>query len=483
MRTARLLMTLSIVLLVVLQVYWLRNAWFDEHRRLQRELGVLLRESVLREEMKAFIQTRAPAREGNRPDTGKDEKRRFTFLQKTLGDTTTTAAIDIFVSPDSAAPIPQRIFSFERERQQRRAPDTRSVVVTFPMPVGKSSLSTVEANYRRALKEAGIHLSFIIKKNPADSLQSAGGRPALNLRHRDDDKTNRVRFFTSDVIEARFDNPFMILLKRIQWQLIFALVMIVVTTLAFIFLYRSLLQQQKLAELKNDFIANITHELKTPISTVSVAIEALKNFDAIKDAQRTKEYLDISGNELQRLNLLVDKVLKLSLLGKQQIVLQKENLSMELLLQEVLTSMKLQFGKQEAKVNLNTSGTNFTVQGDRLHLLSVLYNLLDNALKYSPEAPEIAVTLEETQKMIVLQVRDNGIGIAPANQSRIFEKFFRVPQGNTHNIKGYGLGLSYVQEVMQAHDGTIRVQSSEGAGSTFTVTLPKADTSLAQTNQ
>jgi two-component system phosphate regulon sensor histidine kinase PhoR len=244
------------------------------------------------------------------------------------------------------------------------------------------------------------------------------------------------------------------------------------TILSFTLLLRSLVQQRKLTQLKNDFISNITHELKTPIATVSVAIEALRNFDALHDAERTKEYLAISSNELQRLSFLVDKVLKLSMFEKHQVELKEETVELALLVKEVVSSMKLQFEKHKAQVNVQLQGYRFEIMADRLHITSVLFNLLDNALKYSKENPSIQIELKAETGLVQLMVTDNGIGIPAEYHKKIFDKFFRVPSGDTHNVKGYGLGLSYVSYVIQRHYGSIAVESQPGIGSRFIIKLP-----------
>jgi two-component system phosphate regulon sensor histidine kinase PhoR len=262
------------------------------------------------------------------------------------------------------------------------------------------------------------------------------------------------------------------LLKRITSPILFSLFLVGLTILSFVLLYRNMKKQQRLAELKNDFISNITHELKTPIATVGVAIEALKNFNAIQDPARTKEYLDISSNELQRLNLLVDKVLKLSMFEKKEIQLSLETLDLKSLVDEVIASMRLQLEKKNASVSLTHSG-NSSLRGDRLHLLSVVFNLVDNAIKYSNEDLAIKIDVSEKENSVVLKIADNGIGIPDEYKTKVFEKFFRVPVGNIHNAKGYGLGLSYVATVVKKHNGTITVENNPGGGTGFIITLPK----------
>src|SRR6185503_6105218 len=181
--------------------------------------------------------------------------------------------------------------------------------------------------------------------------------------------------------QLQLGNSFPYLLRQLTLPILFSILLLGITMLTFVLLYRNVLKQQRLAALKNEFISNITHELKTPIATVGVAIEALKNFNAIQDPQRTKEYLDISSNELQRLSLLVDKVLKLSMFEKKEIELKYEPLDLKDVVNEVVSSMRLQIEKYYANVSVNVEGDT-SLQGDRLHLLSVVFNLLDNALKY-----------------------------------------------------------------------------------------------------
>ena len=272
--------------------------------------------------------------------------------------------------------------------------------------------------------------------------------------------------------ELSLGKTFGYLIKKLTSPILFSLFLVGVTVISFLLLYRNLQRQRKLTQIKNEFISNITHELKTPIATVGVAIEALRNFNAINDPQRTKEYLDISQNELQRLSLLVDKVLKLSMFEKKEIELKYELLDLKGVVDEVVSSMRLQIEKHHATVSINTEGDTH-LQGDRLHLLSVVFNLLDNALKYGSGNIAIKFDLKEKGNEVELSVADNGIGISQEYKDKVFEKFFRVPLGNTHNTKGYGLGLSYVSHVIQRHKGKIEVESQPGLGSKFIITLPK----------
>ncbi len=325
-------------------------------------------------------------------------------------------------------------------------------------------VTEIDSVLAKALKKEKINVPFSVVK--LDSTVATGP-----------EKFNEVTLgiVHPETYQLQLGNTFPYLMRQITLPIMFSVLLLGITLLSFVLLYKNLLKQRRLAALKNEFISNITHELKTPIATVGVAIEALKNFNAIDNPERTREYLDISTNELQRLSLLVDKVLKLSMFEKKEMELKFESLDLKTIVEEVINSLKLQLEKRNAQVHLNTSG-NITVPGDRLHLLSVIFNLIDNALKYCRAEPDIAISINETENAVELIVKDNGIGIAPEYREKVFDKFFRIPHGDTHDAKGYGLGLSYVAQVVRQHNGFITVNSQPGDGTKFTITLPKSST-------
>ena len=323
------------------------------------------------------------------------------------------------------------------------------------------TLKEIDTVYSKAMKRQNLNIPFTITRIDSSSELE---EPVFN--------EITVGFAHPVTYRLTLGNTFPYLIKRISLPILFSVILLGITILSFVLLYRNLLKQRRLAELKNEFISNITHELKTPIATVGVAIEALKNFNAIHDPQRTQEYLDISSNELQRLSLLVDKVLKLSMFEKKEIELKYESLNLKDIVDEVTASLRLQLEKNNARVLVTQNG-DLNLQGDRLHLLSVVFNLLDNALKYGPAEPSIQIELNGDEQNVELSIKDNGIGIPQEYQNKVFEKFFRVPAGDTHNIKGYGLGLSYAAHVVKKHKGIISVDSQPGLGTRFTIILPK----------
>lgn len=365
------------------------------------------------------------------------------------------------ITPKFAIPIPEPKPTVKKKTPRQLTQSFIYRAFTDSLPIRK-----IDSAYKAVLKKEQITIPFAIVQVAADTTADSSnyhfstGKVAVGIG-------------SNKAYKAGFNNPIRFVLGRIVPQVALSILMLLFIVAAFVFLYRNLRAQQRLADMKNEFISNITHELKTPIATVNVAVEAMRNFNALNDPAKTKEYLDISAAELQRLSLLVDKVLKLSMFEKQEVDVKKEWFNLHELVQEVANSLKLQFDKHKAKVTIQTTGTHFDMQADRLHITSVIYNLLDNALKYSNKHPVIDVVISDEGDKLVLSVADNGMGIAPAFKAKIFDKFFRVPTQNRHDIKGYGLGLSYVAHIVQQHQGTIQVESELGTGSRFIIQLPK----------
>jgi two-component system phosphate regulon sensor histidine kinase PhoR len=238
-------------------------------------------------------------------------------------------------------------------------------------------------------------------------------------------------------------------------------------------MYKSMRKQELLNNLRNDFISNISHELKTPVSTVSVALEALKNFDRLKEPQKSREYLDIAFNEMKRLDQLISQVLNTSSLEAHGEYLKIDNADLVSLTREVLNSMQARFDKCGAKVEFITDADVIIIEMDKLYIHGVLFNLLDNSLKYNSGNPEIVINITQRSSDVNLSISDNGPGIPKEYISRIFDKFFRVPKGDVHDIKGYGLGLSFADLVMRHHSGSIEVKNKDEGGCKFTLTFRK----------
>jgi signal transduction histidine kinase len=263
--------------------------------------------------------------------------------------------------------------------------------------------------------------------------------------------------------------------KKISRQIVFAFLLLSVITTAFIFSYRSLRSQIRLAAIKDDLISNISHELKTPVATVKVAIEAMQQMDPVEKKEKMRDYLVMASQEINRLDMLVNKVMNSILLDNGKQIFQKESVNLNMLVEDTIQSISAQVQQKNAHINFNADNTLNIIQGDSFHIKGILYNLIDNSLKYGTESPQITISINRSGHMITLSCSDNGPGIPEQYISRLFEKFFRVPSGNEHSIKGYGLGLYYAAQVMRESGGTIEVKNNSHAGCTFTLKFPASN--------
>lgn len=249
----------------------------------------------------------------------------------------------------------------------------------------------------------------------------------------------------------------------------------IVTVIVFSFFAYSvwvILRQKRIGQMKNDFIGNMTHELKTPISTIALSSEVLCDPDIVKEPDRLHSYANIIRTENERLRTQVERVLQLSTLDKGELHLKREPVDMHKVLREVASSFRVQLTERAGELRLDERAAKSVVTGDHVHLTNAVFNLVDNAVKYSPEKPEVTVSTENDGRWLRVAVKDNGIGIKREDSKHIFERFYRVHTGNVHNVKGFGLGLHYVDEIVRAHGGRITVDSEPGKGSVFTLELP-----------
>lgn len=244
--------------------------------------------------------------------------------------------------------------------------------------------------------------------------------------------------------------------------------------LIFIFAYTifAIIRQKKLSEMKNDFINNMTHEFKTPVATIMIASEALKDPEVVEDKNRINRLAGIIYDENVRLGNHIEQVLSVARLDKKEIKLDYNPVKVNDLIVAVVDSMDLQLKKRDAEIKLDLAAKDDVVLGDELHLSNLIYNLIDNANKYSKEAPKIAISTKSNAKNLLIEVTDEGIGINKDEIKRIFDQFYRVPTGNLHDVKGFGLGLNYVQDIVHQMGGNIKVNSERDKGTTFLVTLP-----------
>lgn len=472
LRTARALMLISTLVIICFQVYWLITLYNDKYSSIKKNTDVVFRETLYKLQVDRFAKDSLfnglPGEDLFTVDMLNVLKRRIDDTDHLAGN---KKSIVIKIDHDVDTTI-KRGFVVKDSVVRNNIFIRQGGSPTFTRSIKDSSqlydsipINIIASSFKHELLRTNIDIPFTISK--------------INISN---DTSKCITVFCTGIVpmglfgligyKAAFESPQAQIFKSMSIQMLLSIFLVALVISSFLFLYRNLVAQQKLSDIKNEFISNITHELKTPIATVNVAIEALQNFGALYDPLRTKEYLDISASELRRLGLLVDKVLKISMFEKREITLKKERFDIVELIKEVISSMKLQFEKQNTAIEIKSTGTNFIIEADKLHMTSVIYNLLDNALKYSKENSRILVEILDQKQYLEFRVTDNGIGIASEYKHKIFEKFFRVPMENTHNAKGYGLGLSYVNHIIQRHQGFVEVESELNRGSTFKVKIP-----------
>ncbi|HEX7493610.1 MAG TPA: HAMP domain-containing sensor histidine kinase, partial [Bacteroidales bacterium] len=290
--------------------------------------------------------------------------------------------------------------------------------------------------------------------------------------------TYRVRLFPDNIfgkniiLSVIFPERTNYVLGSMIWILggstLFSLFILATFALSLFFIVR----QKKISEMKSDFINNMTHEFKTPIATISLAADTITNPKVIKDETSIRHFIGMIKKENSRMNKKVETILQIASLDKKEIEFRFENVSLHTIIEHAIETIEIQVHQRKGKINLNLDAEKPDIFGDSEHLTNLVNNFLDNAIKYSPEAPEITVTTKNCEKGLILTVEDMGIGMSKTVQSKIFERFYRQSSGNVHDVKGFGLGLNYARSIIEAHKGNISVFSEPGKGSRFEIFLP-----------
>ena len=487
-RSIFVLMTVCILGVMAFQGYWLYTSYQLHEQQFRRTVRGAFISAV---EKQQFNDARQLVRGEIRSD---EPRRRFHFRPMESEDDLPESRIafdrrsdSAFVTVTDSQPVRVQVMNYRIKRQLRSSKDsifidTMARKITKMLILDwagdhKFNLKKFDSTYRAELRlrdvEADYQLDTIqlkpdIFRQQMDNPMRTGSpikTPPMPI--------NPVK---NQFLQASFDSPTGYILRKMDWLLAGSALLMALTTWCFLYMLSTILKQKKLSEIKNDFINNMTHELKTPIATVSAAVEAMQHFGALNDSQKTNTYLNISKNELQRLSDLVEKVLNMAVDEKKELELNREWLKPSELIQEVVGNHQLKASAgvpvKLVAIEVESIPENARVQADRLHLGNAINNLIDNAIKYSQESVQILINSRADESGWRLTVEDNGNGIPKVYHEVIFDRFFRVPTGNLHPVKGFGLGLSYVRQVVEKHGGRIEVSSEPGRGSVFVIWIP-----------
>lgn len=279
--------------------------------------------------------------------------------------------------------------------------------------------------------------------------------------------TNSNYLKPQETIQLAYSNPFKETFSRSLNGIFLSAILVLAIISSLFYLLKIIQKQKQLAEVKNDLISNITHEFKTPIATIGVALESINDFNIINDKEKTKKYIDMSSNQLLKLNIMVEKLLETATLDSKSLELNKEDINVVGLLESLVNRYKIQHQEKIFKVDINLK--NMIISVDVFHFENALNNILDNAVKYGGH--KISVTLFSKEEIVEIHISDNGTSLNKTNKTHIFEKFYRIPKGNTHDVKGFGIGLYYTKSIIEKHGGTIALELNNKL-TTFKILLP-----------
>ncbi len=337
--------------------------------------------------------------------------------------------------------------------------DKKSVAALFPLD------SLLQAKLQPRLEE--VQLGFFSPTRQQYLYLSAQADSSLLQQ-----SSFQYPFNEKEVLHLYFPKEQAVLWRSLWLPLAAAILPIILTLICFLWASRLLMKQHKLNCLKNDFINNVTHELKTPISTISFAVANIENATVIQEPERIRQFTKVIKEENKRLNQQVEKVLQAAISDKKAFELKKDKVNLHEIINYLADAYELKIKEKGGHIKRLLNAAKAEIQGDAFHLSNALSNLLDNAVKYSPEQIDIVLSTENTSEKLRILVADKGLGISRDKQALIFDKFYRVPTGDIHNIKGFGLGLSYVKAIAEQHQGHISLKSRFGKGSTFILELP-----------
>lgn len=457
-------MLFSGFLLLVFLSWWMQSQYREARSRLHQDLELrftaveqALSDSLLNRQVGSLLQQRKD----------RDTALRFVFRKNDVATTTAPKARVVLLSNDASG-------SLQKVSQQ----DISYLQPGADVPINSAEkLKILRLTMQQIISD--IDIDTFASTIDTSRLQAAFGHsvqqlvPGASVLRITGLDSSRLFAFGPDlstrILSVKGYHWYLV--REVLPQAIFCIVLLLLTGLAFLMAYRNTRQQTLFSEQKDHFISNISHELKTPVATTKVAIEALEHYDALDDPQRSRRYLRMASWEINRLESMINKIMDIAQMTNGALILEKAPVDLKELLREIMVPLEQVLIEKKIALDWVLPESACWVLADHTHLTGAVYNLLDNAIKYGQEQIRISINREEQN--LCLCVADKGPGIPQAYQSRIFDKFVRLPQGDVHTVKGYGLGLSYALYVVEAHGGSLRLEKKAGWGAVFCISLPE----------
>jgi len=476
-----LFISLTILATISLQIYWNIKNYAENERRLMSDVQVAFDASIehyyaedAKSNFMAFLENDGIKDIDSIPKLIKDTTLDLNIPRKkpSIADRTKAFAQAFSINDSISSKLKGKVNSIQITRTQsrpselssvrvirgKRAVDSLSKVENFANKIIVSmfqdsiELDKIAKAFEKELDRKNIQIKYAIQEIKSDTITQdyyLDKNEILPLN-----TVGNSTFLPTDYkLKLLFSNPVLLILKRSMIEIILSLLLSLSIIFCLLYLLRTINRQKKIDEIKNDLISNITHEFKTPITTVSTAIEGLRNFNDVNDAQKTKRYLDISSDQLKKLEIMVEKLLETASIDTDKLVIQKDDVNLVTLLKNLVEKHKMIC--PEKTISFESEMEQLIVSVDNFHIENAISNLIDNATKYGGN--EISVSLNYDKNKIEIYVEDNGTGIEKSQHEKIFEKFYRIPKGNIHDVKGFGIGLFYSKKIIEKHGGTLEL--------------------------
>lgn len=461
-------MSFALISLMLIQVYWIKNTIMVKQAIFNRDVDAVVTNAIYDLERidRALTYTK-------QKELLAQNKLLLNSSVDTLNQSVISSLINFSLSPN-LKDINKSGFSSQRIIENLFSQSQKLNNFIENRITGKMLDSLLQRGFREANINTKYEFAVYSPNRNKLVLQKTGKYPGELVR-----SPFKYMLFPGDVFSQQrdmlilyFPNEQSFLITRLWVLLAISAILISAIIFSFTYVVSTVFRQKKISEMRNDFINNMTHEFKTPISTISLACEALSDKDITKTEALYDSYIKVISEENGRLASMSEKILQSARFQKGEIILKIESLNIHDALNDAISKINLQIEKKGGVIHKELNAGQPVIQADRVHITNIVFNLLDNANKYTPWAPLIHISTKNIGQGILFTIKDNGIGISKSNQKKVFDKLYRVPTGNLHNVKGFGLGLSYVKNIVEKHNGKITIESEIKKGSSFSIYLP-----------